>query len=699
VLAGAAGCSNDQPTSPDGVTLAPKGPASKVLSGTIVVKPSAMNGWAFVDDNGNGGSGSMVAGPGSPPAGSGSAQLGVSATNQGYILAAPLFSGTRFSDITTLSYSTYRQSADAGNNLAIALTFNVDYDLNDLATGFAGRIVFEPYEGLGGNVTAGNWQTWDAKAGNWWGSRTTVSVNNVIVPNPCQQATPCTWTQLLTYFPNIGVNTTAGAVVLKAGSGWASFVGNVDKLTIGVSGTDVTFDFEAETQCTTTCYVNDATGNDLAGGDTPGTAKKTIGAATAQVSAGGTVNVAAGTYHESLTLGTAMTLHGAGAATTTITKPIAASGSTIAVASSGIIIEGFTITRDGNAVATWNTVSSGAGVSVAGIGNSAELRNNTFVGNRSAIDVNNSTGNNIHDNVITNNRTGLIFRNVTDNTTVTMNQITDNWTVGIVFLDASGGTNVPVQSALASHFNRNNITGNWYGGVVDRQSGGVIPAPGTNLKNFSCNWWGTGSPSTTTANSSEPGYAAQIPVIYGGSATNPGGSFDIAGPASANITFAPWLVSSDLNGDCNGGSARGFKSSALGDLLGVGTTGIKDTDKRLADAIAKVQSSLDRPNWTDDNRIDGKQAEKIFTDERAAVNSLMGIKGTMPAGAQQAIMDLLAADRIIAQVAISDAVGGDPKKLAAAAEEMNKAQDAINKGDFNVAIDHFMNAWKKANGA
>ena len=58
-------------------------------------------------------------------------------------------------------------------------------------------------------------------------------------------------------------------------------------------------------------------------------------------------------------------------------------------------------------------------------------------------------------------------------TTGTGNFIIDNRTVGILFLDASLGTNVPVQSAANSTFTGNNISGNWYGQVVDRQ-GNVI---------------------------------------------------------------------------------------------------------------------------------------------------------------------------------------------------------------------------------
>ena len=85
--------------------------------------------------------------------------------------------------------------------------------------------------------------------------------------------------------------------------------------------------------------------------------------------------------------------------------------------------------------------------------------------------------------------------------------------------------------------------------VVDRQTGGSLPAPGTtNYKNFRGNWFGTTSPVVTTANSTEPPYDtpnnnSNIPVAFGGTATPPGGQPDIAGPASANIQYTPVLQS------------------------------------------------------------------------------------------------------------------------------------------------------------
>ena len=56
-------------------------------------------------------------------------------------------------------------------------------------------------------------------------------------------------------------------------------------------------------------------------------------------------------------------------------------------------------------------------------------------------------------------------------------------------------------------------------------------------------------------------------------------------------------------------------------------------------------------------------------------------------------------DRVLAQTAINEAAGGDPKRLTNAAKEMAKAAVDIANGDFDKAIDNFRNAWKQATGA
>ena len=215
----------------------------------VVVTPANLGGWSFINDQ----SGSacttatlcaLVAGPGGPPSGGGSAELATAATTDGVAFARGGYNAVRLDQITELSYSTYRQSADGGNNLAIALQLNVDYDLIDADSSYQGRLVYEPHRAAPGGVPQGTWQRWDTRAGKWWGTRASVRKGGIATTNACVQASPCTWAQLLAAFPNLGVHKVYGALVLKAGSGWGAFRGNVDAVSIGVGGVTTTFDFE-----------------------------------------------------------------------------------------------------------------------------------------------------------------------------------------------------------------------------------------------------------------------------------------------------------------------------------------------------------------------------------------------------------------------------------------------------------------------
>ncbi len=265
------------------------------------------------------------------------------------------------------------------------------------------------------------------------------------------------------------------------------------------------------------------------------------------VAVSGTVHVYNGTYDEDVNVNKAGgQLLGAGAGSTNIRGPFGGPGTTVQISASNVTVAGFTITRLGNNTTDWNNPGlNTAGVDIQGQAiTGIVVRDNILTGNRTAVNINNSNGNTVRNNVIDFNRTGMIFRHQTDNTTVVENFITNNWTVGVVFLDGSAGTNSPVQSALNSTFSNNNISANWYAQIVDRQTGGALPVPGTtNTKNFKGNWFGVTVPVVTTANSADPGYAAQIPVAYGGVATPPGGQPDIAGPASANFKYEPQLLS------------------------------------------------------------------------------------------------------------------------------------------------------------
>ncbi|HWV30658.1 MAG TPA: hypothetical protein VN038_13465, partial [Dyadobacter sp.] len=176
-----------------------------------------------VNDNGNGGSLTFPQGPATPPQGTGSAQLGVNANNQGYMLYKSGYGALKLSDISVLSYKTYVQTGT--NLIAPSMQVNIDRDTSDGDTSWQGRLVYEPY--MSGTVTDGQWQTWNPLEGKWWLTKPDKFDNH------CGQGDPCTVAQLTGYFANIGVNGGASAGVgFKAGSGWNSFVGNIDDVVI-----------------------------------------------------------------------------------------------------------------------------------------------------------------------------------------------------------------------------------------------------------------------------------------------------------------------------------------------------------------------------------------------------------------------------------------------------------------------------------
>ncbi|MEQ1826796.1 MAG: right-handed parallel beta-helix repeat-containing protein, partial [Pirellula sp.] len=292
---------------------------------------------------------------------------------------------------------------------------------------------------------------------------------------------------------------------------------------------------------------------------------------------GETILVAPGTFIEDVDVTKGVTIKGAGTDAmtgTTVSGAIGGGGATFQVSASNVTIQDLRVTRQGNNPTDWNSALNTVGIAIQGPTITNALIQNTLIeDNRTGIDINNTSGHTVINNTITNNRTGMILRNQTDNLTVENNFITGNWTAGVLFLDGSVGTNVPPQQALNSSFRFNNISGNWYGQVVDRQTGASpLPAPGASLKDFSRNWFGSISPSTSTANSTEPGYSAQIPVAFGGTAVPPGGQPDILGPASANIDFTPSLESetdTSLTSAGFQGDLAKFVVSAAGGQIGI----------------------------------------------------------------------------------------------------------------------------------
>ena len=448
--------------------LAPGIEPSRVQAATVVtVSPLNMNGWTFDNDDFVGGAGAFVSGPDTPPLGSGSARM-ILEGDARYRLITLDYAGTRLADITKLEYSTYRSSADPSNSLAIALQFDIDYDPNDAFTGWQGRLVYEPSRSPA-SVPQNTWQTWNPLAGNWWASG--APGNSV-----CPQNNPCTWAEVLAQWPDAQLWPEVGVLQFRAGGPAPGFDGSVDAFTIGVNGEETTYDFEGGTPCTTTCYVNGATGNDTIGDGSLEQPKKTIQAALNQVAEGGTVIVAPGTYAEAVSITkNGVTLQGAGAGTdpavhTIIDGPVAGNSgirlpnaNTTGVTITGLRVQEFT----------------GGGICSIGINNNNftvdsvhVVGNTTGNGCQGGVYINGPVSDVTINNVHAENNTSrgiVIWNSFKQRITITNNTVINNNCCGIELQDgtASGVT-----------ITGNTVTGNTDSGIA---AVGLMAGAGPNL--------------------------------------------------------------------------------------------------------------------------------------------------------------------------------------------------------------------------
>jgi hypothetical protein len=240
-----------------GVLAAPAGAA------TTTVGALSVNGWFGGNEGPAGSSGtvSLVSGPGTPDAGTGSAKLTVDGTGRAS-LGTNGFKGTKLSQISALSYSTYATSSQLSHQAN--LQFDVDFDTTDASTAYQGRLSF----GTDTSVPLNTWTSVNALTdGKWYGSQ-------LVSPAPCSQSSPCTWAQVLTAYPNAGVRNDPvekGAMLLRLGgpvTGGGSVY--VDNFSITRPSGTSTVDFEPGATVTPTVGVAGTAINVTAYGYRPG---------------------------------------------------------------------------------------------------------------------------------------------------------------------------------------------------------------------------------------------------------------------------------------------------------------------------------------------------------------------------------------------------------------------------------------------
>jgi len=134
----------------------------------VVVTPSNTQGWSTSDTR-PGGAVNYVAdptAPGTPHTGALQLTTDATTTSKAQYMHA---SSTPLSQVTELSYATKQNSASfAQGDASYQVPVCLGGATSTTCTGFT-TLVYEPYEN--GTVTAGNWQTWDVAAGQFWSSR------------------------------------------------------------------------------------------------------------------------------------------------------------------------------------------------------------------------------------------------------------------------------------------------------------------------------------------------------------------------------------------------------------------------------------------------------------------------------------------------------------------------------------------------
>jgi hypothetical protein len=189
----------------------------------------------------------FVTGPATPPAGVGSANLyNTSNGENAPELYTSNFANTPLSSITSLSYYTYVTQNNGQQFPFLSLQVN----LND-GSGNTDTLIFEPpYQtpsagnsGLPNQGATQNnaWQKWNALTGGWWD-------NNGVLGYGGQNGVNSLATFSIAY-PNATISPTSAAVdsvgfLVGAASASDQFNGYVDDFTVGINGTNTSYDFE-----------------------------------------------------------------------------------------------------------------------------------------------------------------------------------------------------------------------------------------------------------------------------------------------------------------------------------------------------------------------------------------------------------------------------------------------------------------------
>jgi hypothetical protein len=144
--------------------------------------------------------------------------------------------------------------------------------------------------------------------------------------------------------------------------------------------------------------------------------------------------------------------------------------------------------------------------------------------------------------------------------------------------------------------------------------------------------------------------------------------------------------------------------TTLDNLSGLrATINTKPDQDRLDQAIQHLSTSLAPALWADATHLQRPTGEKVFTEDKEAVNRLRDLmneqKTASPLLILQSFVDQIRnTDRGLASQAIQEATltGAGQATIGRAQDELSKGDADTTLGHSDSAIDHYHNAWQQA---
>ena len=212
----------------------------------VIVSEANLNGW--VKNPAGLATVKFVSPPSTPPLGNSSLQLTTPDRSFGR-LRDTTHSGTRLSDLTELSYSTYIQQRDSTvDEVFVVLLIDIDGDGKS-----DNNLIFDPRYQSGqfvaglfpdqGSTKMNTWQNWDALHGGWF-------IGPIITDDPDHGGWFFSLGTYINKYPNATImndpSKGGGAIRLSVGGPAFSknFIGYADNFKIGMKGITNTYDFE-----------------------------------------------------------------------------------------------------------------------------------------------------------------------------------------------------------------------------------------------------------------------------------------------------------------------------------------------------------------------------------------------------------------------------------------------------------------------